>query len=334
MQAKERFFYIFFEKNSTNACQFKKKTVPLQHENQKTRTDMHFYKNGNYVVCIEDDGSKTRRCDDAILMPYFPESIDVNITQKCSIGCPYCYSNCTPNGRHADLMSYKFLDTLHKYTEIAFNGNDLDHPQLMEFLYKLQERGIFANMTVSQKQFMDNLDKIHGLAHKRLIYGLGVSFKEYDIDFLREFMKFNNGVLHVINGIINTTDLYLLSGLGLKLLILGYKDVGRGVKYNEDNQDNVYVYKNCLFLLLNRILKQGMFKAVAFDNLAVEQLCVKRFIPVDEWDKFYMGNDGEFTFYIDMVEGTFAKNSMEQDKKYPIGDKTVDEMFDIIRKEL
>ena len=46
-----------------------------------------------------------------------------------------------------------------------------------------------------------------------------------------------------------------------------------------------------------------------------------------------MGDDGNFTFYIDLVEGKFSKNSCILEKRYKIGDKSVDEMFNIIKNE-
>ena len=38
-----------------------------------------------------------------------------------------------------------------------------------------------------------------------------------------------------------------------------------------------------------------------------------------------MGDDGNYTFYIDMVDGTFGKNSLATER-YPIMD-SIDEMF-------
>jgi hypothetical protein len=52
----------------------------------------------------------------------------------------------------------------------------------------------------------------------------------------------------------------------------------------------------------------------------------------EQWSEFYMGDDGNFTFYIDLVEGRFAKNSCVL-AKHQIGDKSVDEMFNIIKNE-
>lgn len=76
---------------------------------------------------------------------------------------------------------------------------------------------------------------------------------------------------------------------------------------------------------LPRIIEQ--FKVVSFDNLAIEQLNVRRLISDEYWNEFYMGDDGNFTFYIDMVERKFARSSMADfDKRYDLMD-SVDDMF-------
>ena len=80
------------------------------------------YKNGNYIVTMLSDGTKIRETNDDEFIPSFAENCDVKITDKCDGGCPFCYEGCTPNGRHGDIMNYKFLDTLHPYTELAINA--------------------------------------------------------------------------------------------------------------------------------------------------------------------------------------------------------------------
>ena len=74
------------------------------------------------------------------------------------------------------------------------------------------------------------------------------------------------------------------------------------------------------------------FKVVSFDNLALEQLHIREKLTDEEWETFYGGDDGTVTFFIDLVKGVFARNSLSQ-KTYPIGDKTIDEMFEVIRNE-
>ena len=71
------------------------------------------------------------------------------------------------------------------------------------------------------------------------------------------------------------------------------------------------------------------FCVVSFDNLAIEQLNVRRLISDEQWDEFYMGDDGTMTFYIDMVEGVFAKNSLSMER-WPIMDN-IDDMFNKVR---
>ena len=53
----------------------------------------------------------------------------------------------------------------------------------------------------------------------------------------------------------------------------------------------------------------------------------------DEWNEFYMGDDGNFTYFIDMVERKFARSSTAAfDKRYDVLD-SVDDMFQKIISE-
>lgn len=293
---------------------------------------MKFYKNGNYTVCFMKDGTKIRRTDDDEFIPSFAENVDVCITRKCSIGCKFCYESCTSSGRHADLFKYKFIDTLHPYTELSINGNDLDHPQLMDFLVRLKERKVFTNMTVRQEQFMNNLDMVEHLVNDGLIYGIGVSYSHSDERFLSEVRKYDNAVIHVINGITTQDDFKFLKGNGLKVLILGYKDIRKGHEYLAENDTYVKWNQDYTFDTLGEMVKDNWFKVISFDNLAIKQLNVRRLMPESEWNEFYMGDDGKFTFYIDMVNGTFARNSLCE-KTHPIKNLTIDEMFEIVRND-
>ena len=73
------------------------------------------------------------------------------------------------------------------------------------------------------------------------------------------------------------------------------------------------------------------FEVISFDNLAIAQLDVKRLMNEEQWEEFYMGDDGNYTFYIDMVDGTFGKNSLATER-HPIMDN-IDLMFQKIMNE-
>ena len=242
-----------------------------------------------------------------------------------------CYEGCTKEGEHGKLFNYQFINTLHPYTEMALNGNDMDHPRLEEFLKFLKTKKVFANITVHQNQFLKNFDLIKRLSSEKLVYGIGVSYNHYSEEFINKIKEFPNIVLHTINGILTEEDVEKLKGHNLKVLVLGYKHLKRGFDYIKYNKNDVTKNQNYLKENLSKIIENKYFKLISFDNLAITQLNVKELMPQEEWERFYMGDDGGYTFYIDMVKGEFAKNSISPDR-YPIGNKSIDDMFDIIRK--
>lgn len=69
---------------------------------------------------------------------------------------------------------------------------------------------------------------------------------------------------------------------------------------------------------------------ISFDCLACEQMKGK--LSTEEWSKLYMGEDGTTTFYVDAVNGKFAKSSTEEVLQ-EIGDKSIDEMFKFITEK-
>ena len=138
-------------------------------------------------------------------------------------------------------------------------------------------------------------------------------------------------MIHVINGILKPKDVEILRYRNLKILILGYKDLRRGLEWHKKDNQEITENQNWLYHHLPKMLSE--FQVVSFDNLAIEQLDVKRLVDEDEWEKFYMGDDSEFTYYIDMVERKFAKSSTApMNERYDLLD-SVDDMFEMIRKK-
>lgn len=293
------------------------------------------YQNGNYKVLLFEDGTKIRYNNLDNLTPDFAESMDVKLTDKCSVGCSFCYEKCTPIGKHSDILSQKWINTLHPWTELAINGNDLDHPQLDEFLDLMKSKNVIVNMTLNQVQFIRNKDKVDKYLSDQKVHGLGISMSEnLDSDLLDTLASYPNVVIHMINGLI-TPDMiskYEDKLKKLKILILGYKYVGRGIDYKDRN--NSEVSKNIEWLRNNVIDLLGRFKLGSFDNLAIDQLDLERQVKEKtdlKWEELYMGDDGDYSFYIDAVGETFAKNStISKDQNYPILG-SVDDMFRFIK---
>ena len=284
------------------------------------------YINGNYKVAIFNDGTKIRHTDDNYWNARFPENIDLKITNMCDMRCPYCHENSTINGKHGDIMNMAFVNTLMPFTEIALGGGNIfTHPDLIPFLKKLKALNIFANITVNQYHFMANLELINKLIEEDLIKGLGVSLMNATDEFISEISKFENAVIHIINGVEMVSNLQKLYDKNLKVLILGYKEFRRGKDYYSSV---VELRKDMLKEELSNLVNH--FQVVSFDNLALEQLDVKTLLG-EKWEQFYMGDDGQFTMYIDAVTETFARSSI-----MPVADRlpltnNINDMFKIVK---
>lgn len=295
------------------------------------------YNNGNYHVKIYDDGTKIRCTNDDSFIPDFPECIDMMVTYKCDGRCPYCYISSIENGKHCDFNLYKpFIDSIRPYTELAINGNDLSHPQMYEFLKYMKERKVIVNLTINQKHFIQKMDVLKDLTDKKLIHGLGVSLFDTNEEFIENVRKFDNVVIHVIAGITSPVQISCLRNKGFSILILGYKRIGKGVSYynankKDINYDMIYMRDNLKFII------EG-FKVVSFDNLAIEQLNVRNILSKEEFEEIYMGDDGEYTFYVDLVKGEFARSSLEIDIPESVhtltSNMTVDDCFKIIKRKI
>lgn len=295
------------------------------------------YKNGNYFVRLYDDGTKIRENDLDFFECDTVESMDIKITNKCDRNCKMCHENSTVDGKHADILSYSFLDQLHPYCELAIGGgNPLEHPDLETFLQKCKYRKHIPNMTINQVHFEKEFDRIKQYCDEKLIYGLGVSLVKVTPEFIEKIKQIPTAVIHVINGLVSREDLIALAHNNLKILILGYKEVRRGKQLYSINSNEIEMKKQILKELLPMIKDGLWFKVISFDNLALKQLEVQKLLSQEEWDRFYMGDDGldgqqtSATFFVDLVERKFAKNSCSMER-YPLMD-TAEEMLKFLMK--
>ncbi len=267
------------------------------------------YDNGNYSVCLFSDGTKIRFSPDDTFCASFPESIDVKITNYCDVGCPMCHENSSTEGAHGNL-EHKFFDTLVAGTELAIGGgNPLAHPQLVPFLQRMQQQGVVCNLTVNQHHFAQQRSLIDQLCKQRLVHGVGISV--LNETNLQQVIAFANAyphcVIHLIAGVASPVLWQKLSNQGLKVLVLGYKSFGRGTDFANNNKRDLYCSLAWLKKEISTIAKG--FVSVSFDNLAIEQLDLANQLDKSYFDAHYMGDDGDFTMYVDLVAEQFALSS-------------------------
>ena len=287
-------------------------------------------KNGNYMMFIDlETGTKIRKNNLDCFIPEKPESMDIKITNKCDMGCAFCHENSTPDGLHGDIMNLKFIETLLPYTELALGGgNPLTHPDLIPFLEKCKTLKLVPSMTINQIHFMkpEYEELINKLVSEKLIYGLGISLTRATDEFITRVKKYPNAVIHIINGVQPMSEVRKLYDHHLKVLILGYKMFRRGIEYFSEAVDAT---KNEYYAELGEMLKH--FDVVSFDNLALKQLETKRLLSEDQWNEFYMGDDGSHTMYVDCINKQFARSSVApiEDRRDLLDD--IKPMFDYIR---
>lgn len=289
-------------------------------------------KNGNSYVSLFENGTRIVETidpnEDRLELDQ-PLSLDINISNRCSNGCPYCYAGNTPIGKVADLLGMNYLDGV-SGIEIAIN---IQYPLPYDFrpwLSKMKDQNIIVNGTINQLDFerdIDTLYEIEDLKYLGLLHGIGVSYREYNEELYKLIKDRlgNDVVIHVIVGITPINDIIRLLDKGFKVLILGYKQKNRGINYfAKVNIENFE--KN-----VHKILDKPFKSVVAFDTAGLKQLKIKEKISDETWDRSYQGDEGTISFYIDAVNKTFNTDSHTNNPAYNIDSLSLKEMFDIIK---
>lgn len=292
---------------------------------------LYNYKNGDFNVSIFEDGTLIRETDVENPKVDFPSSMDIKITNYCDLNCKYCHENSTVDGKHAYLNKLKnVVKDLPSGIEFAIGGgNPLSHSDLTEFLVWCKNKGYICNITVNQKHLYQYFDLLSELISNDLIKGLGVSITMNSFYVLEKICELSNHVVfHVIVGV-NEIEIIdkLLKIPNCKILILGYKTFGRGVSYYTDN---INISLKFWYKSLHKYIGKCI---LSFDNLAIEQLNIKRFFTIEGWKKFYMGDDFSFTMYIDAVEQKYAPTSRSNDRK-SFDDYTLFEYFNAFKNNI
>jgi hypothetical protein len=236
--------------------------------------------------------------------------------------CDFCHESSTPDGLSFNVKdALKLLKTLPYPTEIALGGGDISNCifDINKLIQNLPNCIFNATLNFNHIYFARNI--------KANAFGISIptGFR-HTSDF---FQHIPNYVIHLIAGVNSFEDLehYVLNHP--RVLVLGYKSVGRGASYWPETE--LKTWKIRIGQIFNLIEVYKLFKTVlAFDNLALEQLDIKRFFNQEKYDRLYMANDGEYSMYLDLVKMTYAKSSI--DTQYEIGDKNIKQMFKHVKK--
>ena len=258
------------------------------------------YKNGNALITLYDDGTRVIKGNDFD----FPLNIDIRVSTQCSFGqkedgtfvlCNFCHESAQVKGKHCDFSILKQKLEGLPSIELAIGCNEFTD-ELYSFLSSIKDHFI-CNLTVNAGHLKRDKSKILSAIENKLIYGLGVSYRS--LFTLPDWvLEYDNTVIHVIAGIDDFDNIKNLTAN--KILVLGCKDFGFNLA--KVNEDQVLVWK--------RRIHELFHKHLCFDNLALEQLDIRRFFNDETWNTIYQGEE---SFYIDAVNKRISPSSRSND---------------------
>ena len=303
------------------------------------------YKNGNYVVYYSG-GSLIKRPfrTNEKLISDFPDSIDLKISNRCPWGCSFCHESSTPDGKIADIDKIKeVISELPEGVpiEIAIGGGDvLESPkETQEIINFLNKRGHEPRITVNIQDIFCLTEESRKIINS--VGGLGISMtslpplkrsafpedREFSLhstlfgesyDWLRRPFPNTKIVIHIIAGIFPVSQLdALFKSSEFPVLVLGYKQWGRAK--NKALPRSLGEFESAIKQQIYKQRQKDYYKfystkTIGFDNLALEQLDIRSALTDEEWNVFYMGDEGQHSMYIDAVEGKFARTSRSEER--------------------
>lgn len=245
-----------------------------------------------------------------------PMLVDLKITDKCDQECPFCYTNSTPDGGHADVHEIRWLtDALAsmRVFEVAIGGGEPTlHPKLENILRNMRDSGIVPNLTTA------NLD---GLTAEIVNLCGSVAYTVRDVASLRKLYDFcvkndvsvKKVVANVPMGTVREYDLERIlrdaDTYNIRVVLLGYKPVGRGASYK---------YKAEYIEWLPALLKSESHYLIGLDTPLVEEL--RETDVLDDVPRLLTraAVEGATSCYIDAVGGKIGPDSYHPDKMVPL----------------
>ena len=267
-----------------------------------------------------------------------PELVDIKITNFCESGCEYCYQNSTKNGTHA---SMEFIE------EIAFElgkrgvfeaaiggGEPTTHPHFLKILELFRNYGIIPNFSTRSLTWLnesaeDILKTVGAVSYsvtvKSGIEALMHALKEHELECHKH--SFNIQYVMGTSSISEFKDLVKeIAKHRLGIILLGYKDKGRGEKFRPDNYEK-------WFSVIKEIGNETWLGSVGVDTLLINQ-SKDYFKDIPYW--MYHKKEGRSSMYVDAVDRTCGESSYT-DKYYPIDHETLsvgDAVLDIYQNKI
>lgn len=242
-----------------------------------------------------------------------PELVDLKITNKCHMGCEFCYQNSVPKGQHADgAFMYAALDYMRnaKVFEVAIGGGEpILHPGFYEFVRQCRTSGVVPNFTTRNVAWLREpskalplLDHIGGWAfsteNASEIHKLSALWIANDLPRAKQpSIQYVVGVGNVYE---YEEAVRACAQTGFRLTLLGPKQVGRGLHKTWTNY-------NWLKPLKVAAKQHVLFKFAIDTALAQQYRSAIKKAGIPDW--CYTVLEGKSSMYIDAVDRYIAPSS-------------------------
>lgn len=232
------------------------------------------YSNDAYVIFDRKTGNKVRLAKTFYEKAFYPELVDIKITDYCPFGCSFCYQASTKKGIHAS------LETIEKYAniladmgvfEVALGGGEPTmHPNFVEILEIFREKNIVPNFTTFSVEWLKDRDRAKKILDLAGNFGVSVhnlkSLEKYTKIFetaqelrTKDYYETPRPMVQHVVGTIPAEELAQLViscyRNNYPMLLLGFKDVGFGKDY-EPKIKNAEEVSNLLYLLFSDIFSE------------------------------------------------------------------------------
>lgn len=267
---------------------------------------------------------------------FYPDLIDIKITDYCAKGCKYCYQGSTTKGQHGNADFFAFGEYLRKLGifEVALGGGEpTSHPEFSRILKRIKTDGVIPNFSTQSFEWM----KFDDIREAVLTCCKSVAFSTNEISIAKKWIKLSeqyeipNPKFHYVLGINPVENLYKFVETLIKetyrpdIILLSFKDSGRGKQFQK--------YDHSTWTDIARKLNEkynGDF-ILGIDSFLVDD--VKNKMPEIE-TYLYDYSDGNFSFYWDIVQNKFAEHSADPSLLFSIDDQPESVIINSSRNDL
>jgi hypothetical protein len=298
-------------------------------------------KDGNAIIGYSRrEGTKIRWSKTDYDKSTTPELVDVKITDYCGYGCDFCYMGSTKEGQHAPLARLEgIFDQLANMGvfEVAIGGGEpAHHPDFAKIIRAATARGLTFNFTAFGLDWLKNDEIISALRETNGI-GVGVSIHSSrdvkKIERARTMLRDQSiwGVQMIGQTVVGATPMPTIEKTldacveaHQPILLLGFKETGRGVGYKRARVTDANM-KAMLLKAKNCAESKDSYQYDSGFHLSVDTCFLDQYGHVLDDLKvphvLRTSPEGKFSMYIDAVENTCGPSSYCDDaQKEPLGD--------------